>query len=125
MINISTDINNDIEHLYKVVYETCSQYIPKKKPAKKKVIPKDREILMRKRKLLRRKLISEKNQRKKEKLNLKIVTIEKQLMHSHENERLTSEAKVIINTKQNTKAFFKYLSILSNLPSVKTISVLF
>ena len=68
---------------------------------KEKVIPKDREMLMRKRKMLRRKLNSETNQRKKEKINLKIAILEVLLMHSHENERLRNEAKVILNSNQN------------------------
>lgn len=108
MIGDSTNINNDLEHLYKTVYEACSQNIPVKRRAKEKVIPKDRETLMRKRKLLRRKLNTTNNKRKKEKINLKIVNIEVQLMRSHENERSRNEAKVILNTKRNTKAFFKY-----------------
>ena len=55
-IDSSSDIDSDLEHLYKTVYEACSQNIPIKRKAKEKVIPKDREVLMRKRKLLRRKL---------------------------------------------------------------------
>ena len=104
----STDIESDLEILYNKVYEACSQNIPVKRKAKEKVIPKDREILMRKRKLLRRKLNSTNNKKKKEKINLKIVNIEVLLMRSHENERQRNEAKVILNTKRNTKAFFKY-----------------
>ena len=108
VINDSTDINDDIEHLYKIVYEACAPSIPKKRAPKNKEIPKDREVLMRKRKMLRRKLNGETSKRKKEKINSKIVNIEVQLMRSHENERLRNEAKVILNSKQNTKAFFKY-----------------
>ena len=108
LIDNSTDIDSDLEHLYKTVYEACSQNIPVKRKAKEKVIPKDREILMRKRKLLRRKLNSTDSKRTKDKINMKIVNIEVQLMRSHENERQREESKVILNTKRNTKAFFKY-----------------
>ena len=92
------------------MYEACSQNIPVKRTAKENVIPKDREILLRKRKLLRRKLNPTHNKRIKDKTNLKvkIVNIEVQLMRSHENERLRNEAKIILNTKRNTKAFYKY-----------------
>ena len=111
IIDSSTDINSDLEHLYKTVYDACSQNIPVKRKATEKVIPKDREILMRKRKLLRRKLNSThniNNKRNRDKINMKIVNIEVQLMRSHENERQRNESKVILNTKRNTKAFFKY-----------------
>ena len=108
IIDCSTDIDSDLENLYKSVYEACSQNIPVKRTAKEKVIPKDREILMRKRKLLRRKLNSTDNKKIKDKTNLKIVNLEVQLMRSHENERLRNEAKIILNTKRNTKAFYKY-----------------
>ena len=75
-------------------YEACSQNIPVKRKAKENIIPKDRVILMRKRKLLRRKLNSTNNKKKKDKINLKIVNIEVLLMRSHENERQRNEAKV-------------------------------
>ena len=107
MIHDTTDINDDINQLYTAVYEACCNNIPKK-VAKEKQIPKDRETLMRKRKLLRKDLREGCRPRKREKIIRKIVNIEAQLIRSHENERLRNEATVILNTKRNTKAFFKY-----------------
>lgn len=108
ILNDNTSIDKDIESLYNSVYEACSNTIPKKGKSRASVIPRDRAILMRKRKLWRKKLLTTNKQNRKEQINRKIVDIEVKLIRSHESERLRDENKVINDTKRNTKAFYGY-----------------
>ena len=108
IINENTSIDEDIDYVYNTVLKACSTTIPKKSKSKGNLIPRDRAILMRKRKLWRKKMLTTKKQNRKDEINRKIVDIEVMLIRSHENERLLSEQKVISATKTNTKAFYGY-----------------
>ena len=88
--------------------EKAYEYIPKKSrpPNKrKKCIPRDRRILMRRRTKVYKQI--SKNPCN-EKLKEKIVEIEKQLLDSHQKEKKNTEEKVIKACKKNRKYFFSY-----------------
>ena len=70
-------------------------------------IPKDRRILLRKKKKLNLKL-KRGNTRKKNCIESAIIDIDKKLLESHKNEKIENETRAIKNIKINPKHFFTY-----------------
>ena len=110
LINESTNIENDIQ----TVYSKCNEAfihdnnIPQRKNIRKQVIPKDRVILMRKRRILRQKLKNGNNKKVKTRINNSLIEIEEKLLESHEKERRRNELHILKAMKTNIKVFFKY-----------------
>ena len=103
-----TSVTSDIEFLYEEIYTSCLNYIPVKKPGKPSQIPRDRRILFRRSKFLKKRLINEQNDKKVEKINSELIDIQSRLLDSHKAERVKHEASVIKDIKKNSKVFFKY-----------------
>ena len=74
-----------------------------------KKIPRNRRILLRSKKKLRKKLKNESlSKNKKDHIEDSITNIDVELLDSHQRERYNEEAKAIINMKTNPKYFFTH-----------------
>ena len=74
-----------------------------------KNIPRDRRILLRNKKKLRKKLKRENiSKDKKDHIEESIISIDIELLNSHKNERVNEETTAISNMKTNPKHFFAY-----------------
>ena len=109
------DIDAKAEKLLKSIEDTCAKFVPPKIIKKISIIPRDRRILMRKRKKVRSKLLKTRNQRIIESLELKLETIEALLISSLEDQQLTEENKAIGKINNNPKYFFNYARSKSNI----------
>ena len=107
-ITESTDINSDLNFLYKKCYESCEDQIPVKRKYNENQIPYDRKVLIRKRRIQRSKLPTAKTKRRIENIQKKICQLEKKLLESHSNERLRKEKDAVSAILSNSKAFFRY-----------------
>ena len=97
------------DHCVKKTYE----HVPKKvgKPTgKKRRIPRDRRILMRRRAKVDKQIL---NNPLREKLKEERIEIERKILDSHKNERKRKEDKAIAACKNNRKFFFSYAKGLS------------
>ena len=108
MTQCDTSVESDIDFLYSEVYKACSQSIPKKTLHKLNKIPRDRKLLFRRSKFLKRKLVNQNKQKNIDRINTELVDIQSKLLKSHEAERLCNETKVVKGIKKNSKLFFKY-----------------
>ena len=90
---------------YKIFLDTClhvvSDKIPSKVRKKPKIIPRERRILMRKRRKLSKKFMDSKTKQK-------LVDIELELQKSHIRERLVQERDAASKIKSNPKYFYGY-----------------
>ena len=87
--------------------EASEKYIThRKKSRESNKIPKDRKVLMRKRKRLQCRLLNERKNKNREKINYSICETEKKLMKSHEEETLRNEEVAISAIKDNNKYIF-------------------
>ena len=97
------------DHCVKITYE----HVPKKlgKPGgRKRRIPRDRRILMRRRTKLDKRIL---NNPLREKLKEERIEIERKILASHRSERKRKEEKAIAACKNNRKFFFSYAKGLS------------
>jgi exonuclease III len=87
----------------------CERSIPKsKKKTNKRLIPRDRRVLMRRRAVIRGRLESHVDGKTTDKLNTEMIDIENKLLASHMAERGSEEEKAVDNIKINSKYFFSY-----------------
>ena len=103
-----TSVTSDIDFLYEEIYTSCLNSIPMKKHKRHSQIPRDRKILFRRSKFLKKRLVNEQNQKKVDKTNSELIDIQSRLLDSHNAERMKNEASVIKDIKKNSKVFFKY-----------------
>lgn len=98
----------------------CSVHIPKKLLLNKdkKKIPRDRKILMRRRRKLNLQL-NDLNISLKRKSSLRkiLVQVEKDLLNSHSKSKSRAEKKAVQSIKKNKKCFFSYVNKLSKTAS--------
>ena len=100
------------------IHAICKGNIPLRKTLTKTgkpKIPRDRRILMRKRKKIADKLKLELSETRKKKLNRKLVDIEVALQKSHHASKMAGEAKAIEAIKKNPKYFYSYAKKFSSL----------
>ena len=97
------------DEIIKVLYEICSELVPlKSKFSNRKIIPRDRRILMRRRNKLDKKCGSSRNAETKIRIRTQIWNIEAALADSIKRERLDCEKKAIESIKVNPKYFYAY-----------------
>ena len=92
--------------LMEKIYEVCERYIPQRKSQSrtgKPKIPRDRRILMRKRKKINDQLKLSISAERKLKLHRKLVNIEISLQESHKSAKLRRESKATEAIKSNSK----------------------
>jgi len=90
-----------------IIRDICIKSVPKRTPSKTSNIPRDRKILMRKRKKLSKKLRTQTTQSQIE-INHKIKLIESQLLDSYNNENELKETLAVSAIKTNPKYFYSY-----------------
>ena len=90
-----------------LLYEICSNEVPKKMRKSKARIPRDRRILMRRRCRLRKELLNC-SVYQRNKIEQKIEKIENELLISHETEEKRNEMNAISVIKECPKYFFRY-----------------
>ena len=106
-LDILKPFESDPEKQYDVFLNVCidvlvANNVPSRKPKKKQTIPRDRRILMRKRKKLKKKIPNNKTTQK-------LIEIELQLRRSYTNERTNSELNATSKIKTNPKYFYSYV----------------
>ena len=107
-ITDDTSVESDIKYLYNEVYKSCTGNIPKQSLSKLNKIPRDRKLLFRRSKHLKRKLLNATSQKKVDDINSELVNIQEKLLKSHQTERIRNENFVVKGIKKNSKLFFKY-----------------
>ena len=107
-ITSETDVTTDIHFLSDELSKASENFIPKKRSKLCHQIPRDRKILMRRNKFLKRKLLTQHKDKKVDKIQNEMIEIQTKLLKSHEAERLTNEVKVTKGIKNNSKLFYSY-----------------
>ena len=101
-----------VDHMYEKLcgnlWNICSELVPKKKSSTRKVIPRDRRILMRRRRNLNKKYKKTNNPRIKNSITIQIENIEGELKVSLKRERLNAERKAVNAIRRNPKYFYAY-----------------
>ena len=93
----------------------CRVHVPKRRPySRKQNIPRDRRLLMRKRKRLRNKINNTQNTNNINLMEEKILKIESDIKLSLDRERATEEQKAAQAIQRNPKYFFKFAKSKSN-----------
>lgn len=102
------DVNTSLMLLQEKALDICKRWTPRKGNRTKQLIPRDRKILMRKRSTLKKKLLSvpEHHTTTRSRIQDQLVSLEHQLMESHEEERARDERRAVSNIKENSKYFF-------------------
>lgn len=107
-LSSETSVSSDAELLNEEIFNACSLFVPKKKPKANSKIPRDRKILFKRSKFLKKKLLSATKQKNLDKINEELEEIQSKLLNSHEAERRRNEASVVKGIKKNSKLFFSY-----------------
>ena len=102
------DISEIFERLVGVLTDICAKYVPPKVCKKRSLIPRERRILMRRRKKLRSKLLSNVRLQQLSNIEESLIQIENDLINSHEAERAQKENQAIEKIHVNPKFFFNY-----------------
>ena len=100
------------------IHSICKSNIPLRKTLTKTgkpKIPRDRRILMRKRKKIFEQLKLDISDARRKKLNRKLVDIEVSLQKSHRSSKMLGETKAIEAIKKNPKYFYSYAKKFSSL----------
>ena len=101
-------LNKNVEEKYDLIHcileEICLKYVPSRSSKKRRIIPRDRRILMKKRsKLLKRDWRSNTTQMQE------LEDLEEALQKSHMEEEKSEESAAVASIKKNCKYFFKYV----------------
>merc|ERR1712030_296448 len=97
-----------LEIVVKIIEKNCTMFKSHGGPQLNK-IPRDRRILLRKKKKLKLKLQNNNfSSDRKTQLEITIREIDKKLLDSHKEEKIVKEAHAIENIKTNPKHFFAY-----------------
>ena len=107
------DTSEMLERFTSVALSIAQKWVPERKSspdksANKRRIPRHRKALMRKRTRLKKQYVSAQSTAKRDALFLKLVTTEKLLNKSHEEQRDFEERKAIEKIKSNPKFFFSF-----------------
>ena len=113
-INALENLKSNCEHQYKFILDECAavveKHIPTKEPIKKShTIPRERRILMRKRRKLIKRLTKTFINTQQNKIKEKLINIELELLNSHKKERESNELKATSKIKSNPKYFYSYI----------------
>ena len=111
--------NAKLTKFMEILTDVCFKYIPLKKSSRKNTtkIPRDRRILMRKRRKLYCRMESCSSKVKKEKIREKLIKVELLLQTSHTDARDRRERLAIKAMKTNPRFFFSYAKRFSVLKS--------
>ena len=102
----------DVEHMYDTICvnisNICSDLVPKRRNPRRKVIPRDRRILMRRRNKLNKKYQRTSNPRIRRNITIRIENIEGELKASLKRERINEEKRAVSSIRRNRKYFYAY-----------------
>ena len=121
------DLNIDeiADRLINISLECAVKYVPLKKSYSKKThcIPRERRLLMARRRRINKRLLHITSPSNKSALNIELIEIEKKLQKSYQFSREASEAKAVKNIKKNSKFFYafakKFSKVKSNIGPLK------
>ena len=102
--------NEKLDKFMSILIDVCHKFVPTKRSARKAAtqIPRDRRILMRKRRKLHIQMESATTQSKQSKIREKLVKVELLLIKSHSDARERKEQLAIKAIKTNPRYFFSY-----------------
>lgn len=103
--------NEHLQQLMKIIIDVAYKFVPARKSARKgsrTKIPRERRILMRKRRKLLDQLEQTESDKKKEAIREKLIRIELLLRKSHSDDRSRKEQLAVKAIKTNSKYFFSY-----------------
>ena len=108
------NLKSNCENQYKFILDkfaaVVEAHIPLKEPSKKShIIPRERRILMRKRRKLIKRLAKTFTNAQQSKLKEKLISIELELLNSHKKERELNELKATSKIESNPKYFYSYV----------------
>ena len=112
--NALNNLKSNCEQQYNFILEECAAFVKKYIPTKKSVessntIPRDRKILMRKRRKLTKRLTKTFTNLQWSKIKEKLINIELELLNSHKKERESNELRATSKIKSNPKYFYSYI----------------
>lgn len=108
---IGDNPKNQYNMILKYCLEICKKYTPLKRGAPtKQNVPRDRKIIMRKRRRLRKKITYSTSDHNRTLMHKKIFKLEMDLKTSIDNEMKLRESQAVSAIKSNPKYFFKYAS---------------
>ena len=118
-LNQFDNVEDKLNHFIHISETIATSHVPKKKLAgsKKRIIPRDRKILMRRRRKVVKQLITVTSPSRKTKLNSELVEIELKLQVSYSKSSDYQEQKAIEAIKRNPKYFFTYVKKFSKVKS--------
>ena len=107
------DTTTMMERFNSICLTFAEKWVPKRKrppnaPTKRRKIPRHRKALMRKRTRLNKHYMSAKSSVKREAIFKKLVSVEKLLTKSHEDQREFEEKKAVEKIQTNPKFFFTF-----------------
>ena len=106
---LSNEDPDEIYHqLLAVIEEVCLEKIPKKQEWKKRGIPRDRKLLMRKRSKLNKKLNQMPTELQKSQIVSELHVIDNKIVASHRAELTNNEREAVEKIKNDRKFFYKY-----------------
>ena len=114
------DVDSMVEKFIEITTLICSQHVPLRKTynKRKNKVPRDRRILMRRRRKLNLQISNVKTPlERKIKLRQSLVQVEKDILKSHSKSKSYMEAKAVNSIKKNSKYFFSYANKLSKTAS--------
>jgi len=104
--------DDKIQHLIKKCEYICTKHVPQKRPpntSRKSKIPRDRRILMRRRRKVTKQLGKNPTKTLQNRLNQELIEIELKLQKSYSNSTSAQEQKALDAIKRNPKYFFSYV----------------
>jgi len=98
-----------LQKFFNKIEEICLSTIPiKETKTRRRQIPRERRILLRKRTKLRKKIQTISSADKMERILSKLQLIELELKENYDDDRITQEKKAVENIKKNPKFFYSY-----------------
>ena len=113
----SPDIDNIAATILNQLEEICPKFVPPKVDTRRSIIPRDRRVLMRKRKKLRTRLIGTRDPRKLNSIERNLEEIDAKLVDSHEVQQAREELIAVEKIQENSKFFFGYARSKSKIKS--------
>ena len=106
------DPNQMLRKFQDICFETANKYVPmkhsKSSGKERDHIPRDRKILMRRRRRVNAQLRKTTSEARRSKLKSERIDIEKKLLQSYRQSRSASEHKAVTAIKRNSKYFYSY-----------------
>ena len=107
-MNSSSSLDEFYDNFLKVIENVCEEELSYKKKKKTKIIPRDRRLLMKRRRRLKTRIHQSNSSVQISALKKQYEDIENSLIASHKLEEKNNELAALSKIKTNSKFFFKY-----------------